>query len=49
MIKRKLLILDEKTLKDLKKVWKKGIYEFSSDSFFVRELIEKTLEKENKK
>lgn len=48
-MKRKLLIIDEKNLKDLKKIWRGGIYSLASDSLFVRELIEFTLEKELKK
>lgn len=48
-MKKKLLILDEKILKDLKRIWKRGTYALCSDSFFIRELIEKTLQKECKR
>ena len=48
-MKRKQLILDEKNLKDLKKIWRGGIFRLCSDSLFVRELIEETLKRENKK
>ena len=48
-MKKKLLIINEKSFKDLKKVWKKGCCNFSSDSFFVRELIDEILKKELKK
>lgn len=48
-MKKKLLIIDEKNLKDLKKIWKRGLFAMCSDSLFVRELIETTLQKESKK
>lgn len=48
-MKRKLLIIDEKNFKDLKRIWNNGIYSKSSDSLFVRELIEFTLKKELEK
>lgn len=48
-MKRKLLIINEKNLKDLKRIWRGGIFERCSDSRFIRELIETTLEKECKK
>lgn len=48
-MKRKQLILDEKNLKDLKKIWRGGICRLCSDSLFVRELIEDALKREVKK
>lgn len=48
-MKRKLLIIDEKNFKDLKRIWRGGILARSSDSLFIRELIETTLQKELKK
>lgn len=48
-MKRKLLIIDEKNFKDLKRIWRRGIFARVSDSLFIRELIENTLEKEAKK
>lgn len=48
-MKKKLLILDEKNLKDLKKIWRGGVYSLGSDSLFIRALIELTLKKEMKK
>lgn len=48
-MKKKLLILDEKNLKDLKRIWRGGIFARCSDSLFIRELIETTLKKELKK
>lgn len=48
-MKRKLLIIDEKNFKDLKRIWRRGLFERVSDSLFIRELIETTLEKECKK
>lgn len=48
-MKRKLLIIDEKNLKDLKRIWHGGIFAKCADSLFIRELIETTLEKEAKK
>lgn len=46
---RKLIIIDEKNFKDLKKIWRGGVYSLASDSRFVRELIEFALKKELKK
>lgn len=48
-MKRKLLIIDEKNFKDLKRIWRGGIFARCADSLFIRELIEKTLEKEARK
>lgn len=48
-MKRKQLILDEKNLKDLKKIWNGGIFRLCSDSLFIRELIENELKREAKK
>lgn len=48
-MKRKLFIIDEKNFKDLKRIWRCGIFARCSDSLFIRELIEKNLEKELKK
>lgn len=48
-MKRKLLIIDEKNFKDLKRIWRGGIFELCSDSIFIRKLIETNLEKELKK
>lgn len=48
-MQKKLLILDEKNFKDLKRIWRRGIFEMCSDSLFIRELIEKTLQREMKK
>lgn len=48
-MKRKLLIIDEKNFKDLKKIWRRGLFARCADSLFIRELIETTLEKECKK
>ena len=48
-MKRKQLILDEKNLKDLKKIWRGGVCRLCSDSAFVRELIEDELKREVKK
>ena len=47
-MKRKLFIIDEKNFKDLKRIWHGGIFARCSDSLFIRELIERTLEKESK-
>lgn len=48
-MKKKLLIIDEKNFKDLKRIWQRGLFARVSDSLFIRELIETTLEKECKK
>ena len=48
-MKRKQLILDEKNLKDLKKIWRGGLFRLCSDSLFIRELIENELKIEAKK
>lgn len=48
-MKRKLLIIDEKNFKELKRIWRRGFFSRVSDSLFIRELIEFTLEKEAKK
>ena len=48
-MKKKLFIIDEKNFNDLKKTWRGGIFKYSADSRFIRELIESTLVKELKK
>lgn len=48
-MKRKQLLINEKDFKDLKRIWRGGIFSRCSDSLFVRELIEYTLKVENKK
>lgn len=48
-MKRKLLIIDEKNLKDLKKIWRGGVFSLASDSLFIRALIEEALIKEMEK
>lgn len=48
-MQKKLLILDEKNFKDLKKIWRGGLFARCADSLFIRELIETTLQKEVKK
>jgi hypothetical protein len=48
-MKRKQLILDEKNLKDLKKIWRGGLFRLCSDSLFIRALIENELTREMKK
>lgn len=48
-MKRKLLLIDEKSFKDLKRIWRGGIFARCADSLFIRELIETTLQKEEKK
>lgn len=48
-MKRKLFIIDEKNFKDLKRIWRRGLFARVSDSLFIRELIETTLEKEARK
>lgn len=48
-MKRKLLIIDEKNFNNLKRIWRGGIFARCSESLFIRELIETTLNKELKK
>ena len=48
-MKKKLFIIDEKNFKDLKRIWRGGIYSIASDSRFIREIIEFTLKKELEK
>lgn len=48
-MKRKLFIIDEKNFKDLKRIYRGGLFARVSDSLFIRELIETTLNKELKK
>lgn len=48
-MKKKLLIIDEKNFKDLKRIWRGGIFARCSDSLFIRELIDYNLKKELKK
>lgn len=47
-MKKKLFIVDEKNFNDLKKIWRGGLFERCSDSRFIRELIETTLQRELK-
>lgn len=49
MLKRKQLLINEKDFNDLKRIWLGGVCRLCSDSAFVRELIEETLKRENKK
>lgn len=49
MFKRKQLLINEKDFKDLKKIWRGGLFARCSDSLFIRELIEHELKEENKK
>lgn len=49
MFNRKQILINEKDFKDLKRIWRGGIFSRCSDSLFVRELIEYTLKVENKK
>lgn len=46
---RKQLLINEKEFKDLKRIWRGGVYSLGSDSLFIRALIELTLKKELKK
>ena len=48
-MKKKLLIIDEKNFKDLKRIWRGGVFSLGSDSLFIRALIELTLKRELKK
>lgn len=48
-MKRKQLLINEKDFNDLKKIWRGGMCRLSSDSRFIRELIEETLKREVKK
>ena len=48
-MKRKQVIINEKDFNDLKMIWRGGVYRVCSDSAFVRELIEETLKRENRK
>lgn len=48
-MKRKQLLINEKDFNDLKRIWRGGLCRFSSDSRFIRELIEETLKREAKK
>lgn len=48
-MKKKLLIIDEKNFKELKRIWRSGFFSRVSDSLFIRELIEFAIEKEAKK
>ena len=48
-MKKKLLILDEKEFKDLKRIWRGGLFARCADSLFIRELIKTTLQRELKK
>lgn len=49
MFKRKQLLINEKDFKDLKRIWRGGIFSRCSDSLFIRELIENELTREVKK
>lgn len=46
---RKQLLINEKEFNDLKRIWRGGIFARCSDSLFIRELIETTLQRELKK
>lgn len=46
---RKQLLINEKEFKDLKRIWRGGRLALCSDSLFIRELIDDTLKRENKK
>ena len=46
---KKLLIIDEKKFKELKRIWRGGLFARCSDSLFFRELVEYQLKKECKK
>lgn len=46
---RKQLLINEKEFNDLKRIWRGGIFARCSDSLFIRELIETTLQREIKK
>lgn len=48
-MKKKLLILDDDILKDVKKRLGGGRFALLSDSRFIRELLEKTQEKLNRR
>lgn len=49
MFKRKQILINEKDFKDLKRIWRGGIFARCSDSLFIRELIECELKREGKK
>lgn len=49
IMKKKLLILDEEVLKDVKKRFGGGRFALASDSAFLRMLLEKTQEKINRR
>lgn len=48
-MKKKLLIIDEEKFKDLKRIWRGGLFARCADSLFIRELISYNLKKELKK
>lgn len=48
-MKKKLLIIDEKKFKELKRIWRGGLFARCADSLFIRELIEMNLQRELKK
>lgn len=48
-MKKKLLIIDENILKDVKKRFGGGRFALASDSAFIRILLEKTQEKINRR
>ena len=48
-MKRKQLLINEKEFNDLKRIWRGGLCRLSSDSRFIRELIEEILKREIKK
>ena len=48
-MKRKQLLINEKDFKDLKKIWRGGLFARCSDSLFIRELIEYNLKLEIEK
>ena len=49
MFKRKQLLINEKDFKDLKRIWRGGLFRLCSDSLFIRELIEHELKREVEK
>lgn len=49
MFKRKQLLINEKDFKDLKRIWRGGIFARCSSSLFIRELIEYNLKREVEK
>ena len=48
-MKRKQILINEKDFKDLKRIWRGGLFRLCSDSLFIRALIENELTREMKK